>query len=111
MCITSWPLFLLKAADLQNILKSLVTNISKYLVKYYIIVARNIKHYIVSLHCFENRHFAFLLTGYSYNNGYCVSNAIYYAKKNDVYQRFFNCIKGSVIIDFSTKHNLTSIYR
>jgi len=33
-----------KAADLQNILKkSLVTNISKYLFKYIIIVVRNLK--------------------------------------------------------------------
>jgi len=32
-------------------------------------------------------------------------------RKTMFYQRFFNWIKGSVIIDFSTEHNLTSIYR
>jgi len=30
-------------------------------------------------------------------------------RKTMFYQRFFNWIKGSVIIDFSTEHNLTSI--
>jgi len=31
-------------------------------------------------------------------------------RKKMFYQRFFNWIKWSVIIDFSTEHNLTSIY-
>jgi len=32
-------------------------------------------------------------------------------RKTMFYERFFNWIKGSVIIDFSSEHNLTSIYR
>jgi len=41
------------------------------------------------------------------HNGYCVSNAVDYAKKNDV---LLTISSGSVKIDFSTEHNLTSIY-
>jgi len=32
-------------------------------------------------------------------------------RKTMFYQRFVNLIKGLVIIDFSTEHNLTSVYR
>ena len=42
------------------------------------------------------------------HNGYCVSNAVDYAKKNDVFQRFCQLNLWSVIIDFSTEHNLYS---
>ena len=38
------------------------------------------------------------------DNGYCVSNAVDYAKKNDVYQRLCQLNKGVSVIDFSTKH-------
>ena len=64
---------------------------------------------------FENRQFAFLPSGYSYYTnfyGYCVSRLC--KEKccftND-FVNFLTWIKGSVIIDFSTEHNLTSIYR
>ena len=40
------------------------------------------------------------------HNGYCVSNAVEYAKKNDFLLNLW-----SVIIDFSTEHTLSSIYR
>ena len=45
------------------------------------------------------------------HNGYCVSNAVDYAKKSDVLPTILSWIRGSVIIYFSTEHNLTSIYR
>ena len=47
------------------------------------------------------------------HNGYCVSNAVIMQRKlcftNDLSTEIR--IKGSVIIDFSTEHNLTIIYR
>jgi len=43
-------------------------------------------------------------------NDYSVSNAVDYAKKKHCFTNFLTWIKGSVIIDFSTKHNLTNIY-
>ena len=45
------------------------------------------------------------------HNGYCVSNAVDYAKKNDVLPTICQLNKGSVLIDFSTEHNFASIYR
>jgi len=45
------------------------------------------------------------------HNAYCVSNAVDYAKKTMFYQRVCQLNKGSVIIDFSTEHHFTSIYR
>jgi len=64
-----------KAADLENIVtrKLLVTNISKCLFKY-IIVVRNQNN----LHIFCH------LDIPTIHKGYCVSNAVDYAKRNDV---------------------------
>ena len=43
------------------------------------------------------------------HNGNCVSNAVDYAKKKD-FTNDFSTESRSVIIDFSTEHNLTSRY-
>ena len=73
-----------KAAVLQNILKIISYHIFKIYLQIYIIVVRK-KNYIFSLICFENRQFAFLPSGYpTIHNGYCISNAVDYANKNDV---------------------------
>ena len=40
-----------------------------------------------------------------------LGNAVDYAKKKMFYQRLCQLNMWSVIIDFSTEHNLTSIYR
>ena len=46
------------------------------------------------------------------HNGYCVSNTVDYAKKNDVLPTILSTeLRGTVIIDFSTEHNMTSFYR
>jgi len=45
----------------------------------------------------------------SIHNG-CFSNPEDYAKKNNVLPTILSTELGAVIIDFSTEHNLTSIY-
>jgi len=45
------------------------------------------------------------------HNGYCVSNAVDYSKKNDVLPTILSTeLRGQKKIDFSTEHNLTSIH-
>jgi len=79
----------------------------------YIIFVRNNKTYIFLFFALktDNSHFCQRDIPTIYN-GYCVSNAVDYAKTNDVFTNdFVNWIKGSVIIEFSIEHNLTSINR
>ena len=83
--VSRYKASIFKAADLRNIQctkKSLVTNISKYLFKY-IVVVRNKKIYLFPLFCIDNSLFCHQDIP-TIHNGYCVSNAIEYAKKNNV---------------------------
>jgi len=84
---STFVVFLVKA-DPQIILENLYFKIS---LQIHIIVVRNQNNgenpHILTFFRFENRQFAFLPSGYSYytiHNVYCVSNAVDYAKKNDV---------------------------
>jgi len=84
----SLKIFLIKATVLQNILKIISYILFKISLQIYKVVRNKIKTYIFSLLCFENRHRDNSLFChreiYTINNGYCVSNAVDYAKKNDV---------------------------
>ena len=59
-------------------------------------IVRNKENLHIFTFLLENRQFAFLLLGYSYyiHNGYCVSNAVDYAKKNDVLPTICQLNKG-----------------
>ena len=86
----------LKAAVLHKIILKLISyKYFKIFLQKYIIVVRNKKKLHIP----------------SINNGYCVSNAVDYAKNNNVLLTILSTKLGVSIIDFSTEHNWTSIYR
>jgi len=75
----------LKAAVLENRLKIISYIFFKISLQIYIIVVRNKKHYIMSLFDLKTDNSLFCNRDIpTIHNGYCVSNAVDYAKKIDV---------------------------
>jgi len=81
---------LFKAADLQNILNIISYNKFKISLQIYIIVVRNKKPTYFHFFALKTDNSLFCHRDIpTIHNGYCVSNAVDYAKKNDVLPTIF----------------------
>ena len=102
--------FDLLAAVLQNILNYISYKFFKISLQIYVIVLRNIKKTSYFLLWKQTLRFSAIGIFLLYITATALVTQLIMQRKVMFYQRFVNWIKGSVIIDFSTEHDLTSIY-